>query len=483
MSQICYHTPIILMGGIFIRKVILRMNEELKYKVIKRLVDENGNKDRAALKLGLSKRQVNRLIKGYKEQGKAFFIHGNRGRKPSNTTSEDTENLVLDLYKTKYYDANFTHFTELLAKFEDIHLSVSTVSSILEKNYILSPRVTKAKKKRITKELKQQKNTASSQKEIDVIQKNLVAVEDAHSRRPRCAYMGELLQMDASVHKWFGDIKTNLHIAVDDATGAIVGAWFDKEESLNGYYHVFYQVLTNYGIPYKFFTDRRTVFTYQSKKSPSIDEDTCTQFAYACSQLGVELEFSSVPQAKGRVERMFQTLQSRLPLELRLRGIATIAEANEFLNSYIKEFNSKFALPANGINSVYEKQPSEEKINLILSVITERTVDSGHCIKYKKTYYRMMDNNGHQVHYLKGTKAMLIEAFDGNKYCSVNDKNVYILEAIPEHMHKSPNIDIDYKKEKPKKQNIPPMSHPWRSRVFWKFVQMQMRIMNNQMSQ
>ena len=85
---------------------------------------------------------------------------------------------------------------------------------------------------------------------------------------------------------------------------------FDTQETLNGYYHVFHQILTTYGIPYKFFTDRRTVFTYKKKNSPSIDEDTYTQFAYACKQLGVELGSSSVPQAKGRVERLNQTLQS-----------------------------------------------------------------------------------------------------------------------------------------------------------------------------
>ena len=125
--------------------------------------------------------------------------------------------------------------------------------------------------------------------------------------------------------------------------------------------------------------------------SPSSDEDTYTQFAYACSQLGVELESSSVPQAKGRVERMFQTLQSRLPVEMRLAGITTIDEANEFLNSYIKEFNAKFALPLNGITSVFEEQPEDEKINLILAVLTERTVDSGHCLKFRNKYYRMLN--------------------------------------------------------------------------------------------
>lgn len=350
---------------------------------------------------------------------------------------------------------------------------MSTVSNVLESQYILSPRVTKAKRKRIQKDLQHHKDTAVSQKEKDAIQANLVAVEDAHSRRPRCAYMGELLQMDASPHLWFGNDKTTLHIAVDDATGTIVGGYFDVEETLNGYYHVFYDILKNYGIPYKFFTDRRTIFTYQSKKSPSLDEDTYTQFAYACNQLGVELESSSVPQAKGRVERMFQTLQSRLPLELRLAGVTTIEAANEFLNSYIKEFNAKFALPTNGIKSVFEEQPSDEKINQILAVLSERTVDSGHCIQHHKCYYRMLDENGHQVHYKKGTKVLLIEAFDKQKFCCVNDAIIYALEEIPKHEAKSKELDSDYKKTEPQKQSIPSKNHPWRHSRFGKFVKQQ----------
>jgi hypothetical protein len=133
---------------------------------------------------------------------------------------------------------------------------------------------------------------------------------------------------------------------------------------------------------YMFFTDRRTVFEYKKKSSSAVEEDTFTQFSYACSQLGIQIETSSVAQAKGRVERMFQTLQSRLPLKLRLAGVTTLEQANEFLNSYIKEFNTQFALPVNSIKSVFEKQPDTEKINLTLAILTARKVDNGHCIKF-----------------------------------------------------------------------------------------------------
>jgi hypothetical protein len=450
------------------------MDEQKKYEVIKSLADHpDGNKTRAALTLGCTRRHINRMLAGYLHQGKSYFIHGNRGRKPATTIPEETRRQVVDLYRSKYYDANFRHYSELLESHENIRISESSVAKILESEYILSPKVTKAKQKRIRKELAAKKKAAKTQKEICAIQTNLVAVEDAHSRRPRCAYFGELEQMDATPYEWVPGEIWHLHLAIDDATGTLTGAWFDTQETLDAYYHVFHQILTTYGIPYKFLTDRRTVFTYKKKNSPSVDEDTYTQFAYACKQLGVELESTSVPQAKGRVERLNQTLQSRLPIELRLAGIATIDAANEFLNSYIKEFNEKFALPIQSSKSVFEKQPKDEKINLILAVLTERTVDCGHAIQFKNNHYRLLDSKGHQVHYRKGTKTMVIQAFDSNLFCCVNDKDIYALELIPQNAEKSKELDPDYKEPKNRKKYIPPMNHPWRRSAFNRFVKTQ----------
>lgn len=450
------------------------MDEQKKYEVIKALADHpNGNKDRAALTLGCTKRHINRMLAGYRREGKAFFVHGNRGRKPATTIPEETRNTVVDLYRNKYYQANFRHYTELLEERENIRISPSSVAKILEAESILSPRVTKARKKRIKKELLIKKENASSKKEADAIQANLVAVEDAHSRRPRCAYFGEMQQMDASPYEWVPGQTWHLHLAIDDATGTVTGAWFDTQETLSGYYHVFHQILTNYGIPYQFFTDRRTIFTYKQKNSPSLDEDTYTQFAYACKQLGVLLESSSVPQAKGRVERLNQTLQSRLPVELRLAGITTIEGANEFLHSYIKKFNAKFSLPIHHTKSVFVEQPSDETINLILAVLNERTVDCGHCIRFQNQHYRMLDNRGLQVHYRNGTKTMVIQAFDGSLYCCVNDKEIYALEKVPERYPSSKELDAEQPAQNPKKKYIPPMNHPWRRSAFRKFVQNQ----------
>ena len=105
------------------KKVELRTMEQNKYEIIKNLVDNNGNKQRAAIKLGITIRQVNRLIQIYKTQGKAGFVHGNRGRLPKKTISQEIKNQIIELYKTKYYDANFKHFQELLEEYENIKIS------------------------------------------------------------------------------------------------------------------------------------------------------------------------------------------------------------------------------------------------------------------------------------------------------------------------------------------------------------------------
>lgn len=463
---------------LIMRKVNLTMEELDKYSTIKRLIETDGNKNRASIALNCSVRHINRMIKGYKESGKEFFIHGNRGRKPAHTIDANTKQLILDLYCTKYCEANITHFSELLKKHENITVSTSTIHSILMQKFILSPKAKRATRKRIKAELKELQKSTNSIKEIAKIQSSIIAAEDAHPRRPRCAYSGEMLQMDASVHLWFGNEKSQLHIAVDDATGIIVGAYFDSQETLNGYYHVLYQVLTDYGIPYMLLTDRRTVFEYKQKRSPSVEEDTFTQFSYACKQLGIEIKTSSVAQAKGRVERMFQTLQSRLPLEMRLAGINTIEQANEFLNSYIKEFNAQFALPIDNIKSVFEIQPDIEKINLMLAVLTSRKVDNGSCIKFKKNYYLPVDCNGYPIHYRKGTVGTVIQSFNGEVFLCVDEK-VYALDLLPGHELSSKNFDLAVPNAQPRKRYIPPMSHPWKQDSFEQYLKKQAHRNNN----
>lgn len=451
------------------RKVNLNMNENQKYEIIKKLVETDGNKDRAAIKLGCTRRHVNRMIAGYKDQGKGYFVHGNRNNTPAHALSDEIKRDIVDKYKTIYYDANFTHYSELLLKHESIKASPSAVRSILMNQDIVSPMATKKVKREVRSNLVKKAEATSSKNEANKIQELIVALDEAHPRRPRSAYFGEMIQMDASVHHWFGSEKTQLHVAVDDCTGAIVGAFFDKQETLKGYYNVLHQILNIHGIPYMFYTDRRTVFEYKQKKSSSIENDTFTQFGYACKQLGIDIKTTSVPQAKGRVERIFGTLQSRLPLELRLAGATTLEQANVFLNSYIKEYNGKFALPVDSTKSVFETQPPKEKINQILAVISNRKIDNGHCIKYNKQYYKPLNSNGLPVYFRKGTVCLVIKTFDENLYCSI-DQSTYALSEVPKHELKSRNFDYNKPAKRVEKTYVPPMSHPWKKDSFLNFV-------------
>ena len=454
------------------RKVVLTMTEDFKYQVIKKLVDTKGNKKSAALKLGCTLRTINRMIKGYGEEGKAFFQHGNKARKPVNAIDEATIQEILTLYDNKYYNANFTHLAELLEERENITVSKSFLRGLFLSEGILSPMATRKLKKRLKQQLEQKLNLVTSKKEQERIQEQIVSLEDSHPRRPRCAYFGEMIQMDASVCVWFGDVKAYLHLAVDDCTGSIVGAYFTLQETLKGYYHVFHQILTTYGIPYGFYTDRRTVFEYKRKGVPSLEKDTFTQFGYACKQLGVELNTTSVPEAKGRVERMFRTLKSRLPIELRLAGVSTLEQANEFLHLYVKEFNAKFALPSNHTKSVFEKQPSLEKINQTLAVITKRKIDKGHSIRFNNTYFQPVKESGLPIYYTRGTSCLVIQAFNGDLFTTINE-NVFALDEIPAYELESRNFGVPQPSQTPKKRYIPPMSHPWKTKEFMKHVSAQ----------
>ena len=188
------------------RKVILKMNELEKYNVIKEVVDHNYNKKRAAHKLGITLRHVNRLIILYKEKGKSGFVHGNRSRKPAKTLDSSLVNRVLFLYQTKYQGFNFRHFYEYLLEVENIHVSYTFVYTTLMKNGFSSPKARKATKRRIIKErlLDENKIQNKSDDESEIIVNHEVALENSHPRGQKPKYFGEITEMDGSIHLWFG---------------------------------------------------------------------------------------------------------------------------------------------------------------------------------------------------------------------------------------------------------------------------------------
>ena len=452
------------------RKVLLRMKEQEKFKIIKELVDHGGNKNRTAKKLNISRRQIDRLIIIYKEKGKSGFVHGNRSKQPVKTLDKSISDDIIQLYNTKYQGFNFNHFKDYLEDSENIRVSYNFIYKHLTEVGILSPKANKRTRREAKKRqlLKENKLVNKSIEEIETLVNHEIDLESSHPRGEKPKYFGEIIEQDGSIHLWFGDKKTCLHLSADRATNTIVGGYFDHQETLKGYYNVLNQILTNYGIPYSFMTDNRTVFNYTSLNPDkrTSDKDVLTQYGYACKQLGIELNTSSIAQSKALIERDNGTFQGRLVNELKLNGINTIEKANEYLiNVFIPKFNNKFAMEYRKFESVFEESPSLEKINYTLAVLTPRKIDSGNSIKFKNKYYLPYLNNELRC-FLPKTECLVINSFNDELVVCIDEK-VFELRELPRNKRFSKAFD-EIPKIIEKQIYIPPMTHPWKVEYFKK---------------
>lgn len=199
------------------------------------------------------------------------------------------------------------------------------------------------------------------------------------------------------------------------------------------------------------------------------EKDVLTQYGYACKQLGVELETTSVSQAKGLIERTNGTFQGRLVQELRLNNITTIEEANNYLlKVFVPYFNQKFSMDYKKFESVFESSPSEEKINYTLAVLTPRKIDNGNSIKYQNKYYQPYLNNELKC-FMSKTECLVIKAFNGDLLVTINEQILELKElSRNERFSKEFDEPIEIKE---KKKYIPPMSHPWKLSSFKKQIQ------------
>jgi transposase len=276
---------------------------------------------RGAKLLGISARQMKRLRRKLKERGVKGLLHGNRGKAPWNKTALAKIKQVLELARGRYQGFNDTHLTEKLKEKEKIALSRPTVRTLLRQAGIVAVR------KR--------------------------GVKRHYKRRERRAQEGALLLWDGSPHHWFGKEQgqNNLTAVIDDATGALLHGVFTLEEDAQSYLLCLRAVLLEKGIPLGLYMDRHGIFRrnddHWSLQEQLAGEQTPTQVGQALRELGIEAIFALSPQAKGRVERLFNTLQDRLVGELKLAGISTPQQATSFLNGPFKaDFNARFAKPA-----------------------------------------------------------------------------------------------------------------------------------------
>jgi transposase len=336
-----------------------------RYHVIMSSLEGKLTVAEAAEALGLSERQIARLRQGVKGEGAAFLVHKNKNRPSKQAVTKEEKEEIKKLYRSeKYTGANFLHFRELLVEHENIQLSYTTVRKTLVEAGIESP-----KKRRRFK---------------------------PHRRRKRKAQEGLLIQVDATPYEWFGGKrKYALHGGIDDATGKIVGLYMTKNECLQGYYETVRQIVEGNGVPIGVYADRHTIF-----RSPRADKLTVaeqlegkqvaeTQFGRAMKELGITLIAARSPQAKGRIERLWDTLQSRLVIEFRIHKIVTVHEANAFLAEYIPKFNEHFAAEPEQAEKAYV--PTSLNLDLILCVKENRIVDRGGVFSFHGRLFKITD--------------------------------------------------------------------------------------------
>lgn len=349
--------------------LMLKQEEIRRATLIEACIKGQCTVKQVANALGLSERRVKQIKKEVKENGVKSIAHGNRGRKPKNTISDETRNKILNLRSSYQYEiSNFKHFQELLKEHENIDISYSALYNILKNAGIKSP-----KKHRKTK---------------------------LHHRRKRKECEGMMLQADGTPFEWFGDSNQySLHGFIDDATGKITGLYMCKNECLLGYLEVLRQTLVNYGIPISLYPDKYSVFFPPKKVDDHITieeqlngrEKGITQFGRIVEELGIEMFPASSPQAKGRIERLWETLQSRLVTEFRINNIKTMEEANKFLIQYIPKYNSKFAIESASKQSVFLKLPKRYNLDELLCVRFERTIDNAGVFSLNNSKFQVLD--------------------------------------------------------------------------------------------
>lgn len=334
--------------------------------VINRFIDKSISRQQAAELLGLSTRQITRLKKGVLTSGPESLIHKNTGRKPAHAVNDETKEAVLKIYsRPELSEANFLHFKDILFADFGIHISYSALYSILKNAGFDSP-----KKKKI---------------------------RHRTHRRKRKPHPGQLIQIDATPYEWFGGtVKYALHGAIDDATGKVVGLFLTQNECLYGYLETMRQCCVDFGIPQTVYSDNHTIFRSPKTGKLTVDELLAgntvhlTQFGRSMYELGIDLIFAKTPQAKGRIERLWVTLQSRLPVEFAKRGIKTVMEANRFLEEYRELFNQRFAVEPEA-ESIFVPLTKGTDIDAILCVKHRRKTDAAGTFSFKNRCFQILD--------------------------------------------------------------------------------------------
>ena len=367
--------------------VTLGPDEQRRLYVLTELLAGRLTTIEAALALDVSIRHLKRLKARYRREGIAALVHGNRGRHPWNAVSDALAERVIELARTRYAGLNHSHLADLLAEREGITLDRSTLRRLLVGAGLRSPRPRRPPAHR--------------------------------SRRERMAREGVLLQADGSRHRWFGPDQpfATLIGAVDDATGTIPSALFREQEDAAGYLAMLRAIVEGPGIPLALYVDRHGIFTKRASERLSLEEELTgtrlpTQVGRALGELGIRQIHALSPQGKGRIERMWETIQGRLVAELRLEGITTIAAANAYLPGFLERLDARFGVPAGSPEIAYRPLPDELDLDRICCFKYGRIVAADNTIRFGGHVLQLGPVGGRRS--LARTRVEVHERLDGS---------------------------------------------------------------------
>ena len=397
--------------------VMLRQKDLKRLHVMHKVLEGTMTQAEAADLISLTERQIRRIVKRIRQEGDKGIGHAARGKPSKRKLPKKLKNRIVRLYTTTYHDFGPTLFTEKLEEREGIVISRETARAWLMEEGLW-------KKQRRRK---------------------------AHRQwRERKDRFGEMLQMDGSHHDWFEGRgpRCVLMAYSDDATGNVYGRFYEYEGTIPAM-DSFTRYSTKYGIPMSVYLDKHTTYKSWAGSNEFREAEPVSQFGRALAELGVRMLHAHSPQAKGRIERLFNTFQDRLVKEMRLRGVSTIPEANRFLASYLPVYNRRFSVPPKKKENLHRTVNVE--LDTILCVKTERTLRNDHTIQHNGTLYQIKDR-------IRAEKVVVEELIDGSM--RIRHK------GVPLSFHEIVQRPATPEKERPfvakGKGHRPPIDHAWR---------------------
>ncbi len=412
-------------GMIMVREDIVTMSvkELKKLKVLHSVLDKRFTQKAAAVKLDISERQVRRLVKSVREFGDKGVIHRGRGRPSNRRYSEQFKAEVLKFYEKKYPDFGPTLASEKLLELDGIKVNHETL-----RQWLMSSGLWKKKRK-----------------------------HRVHRRwRTRKACFGEMVQMDGSHHAWLEDRGPELVLMgyIDDATNNVYCRFYDYEGTLPAM-DSFKRYVRKYGLPLSIYLDKHS--TYKSNRRLTIDEELAgvsqpmSQFERALDELGVDVIHAHSPQAKGRIERLFKTLQDRLVKEMRLAGVNTVEEANASLSEYLRTYNRKFRRIPFNKTDVHVKLKRGFNLDRSLCVRTTRTVRNDNTIAHNSKLYQIKER-------VLSRKVIVEERVNGSLHICRDGVSLKYKEIT----NRPKKVTESRSPRTPSPPPVPPRDHPWR---------------------